>query len=216
MDCAAPTQAVSLGTTVAAVTYDGGVILAADSRTTTGSYIANRVTDKITPLSDNVSMLRSGSAAATQAIANYVQYFIAQHQAESGEQITVKLAANMAAQLSYQNKDAFEAGLIVAGYDEWNKGSVYALPMGGYITNVPFATGGSGSAYIYGFCDKYFKPGMTEEEARTFIVKAVKHAMARDGSSGGCIRLLRIDGTGQKREFLTPNQQPLSFGELVF
>ena len=32
--------------------YDGGVIVAADSRTTTGSYIANRVTDKLTIVSD--------------------------------------------------------------------------------------------------------------------------------------------------------------------
>jgi hypothetical protein len=28
----------------------GGVVLGADSRTSTGSYVANRVTDKITPL----------------------------------------------------------------------------------------------------------------------------------------------------------------------
>lgn len=31
----------------AAVTFNGGVILAADSRTSTGNYIANRVTDKV-------------------------------------------------------------------------------------------------------------------------------------------------------------------------
>ncbi|CAD6958054.1 unnamed protein product, partial [Tilletia caries] len=31
-----------------AVAYDEGVIIGADSRTTMGSYIANRVTDKLT------------------------------------------------------------------------------------------------------------------------------------------------------------------------
>lgn len=31
-----------------AVQYNGGVVIGADSRTTTGSYIANRVTDKLT------------------------------------------------------------------------------------------------------------------------------------------------------------------------
>lgn len=35
-----------------AVTFKDGVILGADSRTTTGSYIANRVTDKLTRVHD--------------------------------------------------------------------------------------------------------------------------------------------------------------------
>lgn len=88
-----------------AVSFKGGVILGADSRTSTGNYIANRVTDKITPLSDNVYILRSGSAADTQAIAGHVQMYIAQHQAEAGEQITTKTAAHMAMQMAYSNKD---------------------------------------------------------------------------------------------------------------
>ena len=45
--------------------------------------------------------------------------------------------------------------------------------------------GGSGSGYIYGFCDKNWRPGMTEEECKAFVVQSVSHAMARDGSSGG-------------------------------
>lgn len=45
-----------LQTTIMAVTFDGGVVLGADSRTSTGSYIANRVTDKLTQLTDNVSL----------------------------------------------------------------------------------------------------------------------------------------------------------------
>ena len=44
-----------------AVQYDGGVLLGADSRTSTGNYVANRVSDKISALCDNVYMCRSGS-----------------------------------------------------------------------------------------------------------------------------------------------------------
>ena len=43
-------------TTIMAVTFDGGVVLGADSRTSTGNYIANRVTDKLTQLTDNVRL----------------------------------------------------------------------------------------------------------------------------------------------------------------
>ncbi|CEP14861.1 hypothetical protein [Parasitella parasitica] len=38
---------VNLGTSIMAVAYKDGVILGADSRTTTGAYIANRVTDNV-------------------------------------------------------------------------------------------------------------------------------------------------------------------------
>lgn len=36
-----------------------------------GTYVSNRASDKITDLSDNVYLLRSGSAADTQAVADY-------------------------------------------------------------------------------------------------------------------------------------------------
>lgn len=70
------TGEVSMGTTIAAVKYDGGVILAADSRTTTGSYIANRVTDKLTQIHDKIWCCRSGSAADTQAVADILHYYL--------------------------------------------------------------------------------------------------------------------------------------------
>lgn len=68
-----------LQTTIMAITYDGGVIMGADSRTSTGTYVANRVSDKITSLHDHIYACRSGSAADTQAIADYVRYFLASH-----------------------------------------------------------------------------------------------------------------------------------------
>ncbi len=37
-----------------AVAYDGGVVLGADSRTSTGTYVANRATDKLTKLTERV------------------------------------------------------------------------------------------------------------------------------------------------------------------
>ncbi len=43
------------------------------------------------------------------------------------------------------------------------------------------------------------QPNMTEEECQAFVVKAVSHAMARDGSSGGCIRTVVISKDGVKR-----------------
>ena len=68
------------------------------------------------------------------------------------------------------------------------------------------SAGGSGSGYITGFCDKYWRPGMSAEQAEDFVRRAVGHALARDGSSGGCIRTVTISKAGVKRTF-TPNDE---------
>ena len=47
---------------------------------------------------------------------------------------------------------------------------------------------------------------MSAEECRNFVHAAVSHAMARDGSSGGCIRTVTIDATGVRRTF-TPGSE---------
>ena len=50
MTCASPcTQ-----TTIMAASFKGGVVLGADTRTSTGAYVANRVTNKLTQLAEKV------------------------------------------------------------------------------------------------------------------------------------------------------------------
>ena len=56
--------------------------------------------------------------------------------------------------MAYDNKDMLQAGLIIAGWDKHNGGTVWGIPLGGTMMQAPYAIGGSGSAYIYGFIDK--------------------------------------------------------------
>eukprot|EP00244_Chara_vulgaris_P006830 TRINITY_DN2576_c0_g1_i2.p1 TRINITY_DN2576_c0_g1~~TRINITY_DN2576_c0_g1_i2.p1 ORF type:complete len:220 (+),score=30.25 TRINITY_DN2576_c0_g1_i2:1-660(+) len=197
-----------------AVAYDGGVVMGADSRTSTGTYVSNRASDKITPLSDNIYICRSGSAADTQIISDYVRHFLHQHTIEKGGPADVKTAATLCMQLSYHNKRMLMAGMIVAGWDKYDGGSVYAIPLGGTLLQVPFSIGGSGSSYIYGFCDQAYRKGMTKEEAVDFVFKAVTLAMARDGSSGGLVRMAIINADGVERKMVRGDQLPLYFDEI--
>ena len=41
---------------------------------------------------------------------------------------------------------------------------MYSIPLGGMCVRQPFAIGGSGSTYIYGYCDAHYKKGMTADE----------------------------------------------------
>ena len=49
---------------------------------------------------------------------------------------------------------------------------------------------------------------MSKEECVKFVKNAVAHAMARDGSSGGVIRLVTIDETGIQKEVVLGDKLP--------
>eukprot|EP01128_Nolandella_sp_AFSM9_P011821 TRINITY_DN8737_c0_g1_i1.p2 TRINITY_DN8737_c0_g1~~TRINITY_DN8737_c0_g1_i1.p2 ORF type:complete len:214 (+),score=52.47 TRINITY_DN8737_c0_g1_i1:45-686(+) len=196
------------GTSIMAVEYDGGVVMGADSRTSTGQYVANRVSDKITSVTEKIYVCRSGSAADTQAISDFVKYYMDMHEMEIGEEPMVRTASTLVQRLIYQNKNAFMAGMIVAGWDEDRGGQVFSIPLGGARVRQPFAIGGSGSTYIYAHCDATYKPKMTKEECLEFVQNALALAMARDGSSGGVIRTVIINKDGVERNMIPGNSLP--------
>lgn len=88
-----------------AINFRDGVILGADSRTTTGAYIANRVTDKLTQVADTIWCCRSGSAADTQAVADIVQYHLSLYAITNNEPPTTQTAASIFQEICYNNKD---------------------------------------------------------------------------------------------------------------
>uniref|UniRef100_A0A7S1GEB0 Proteasome subunit beta n=1 Tax=Bicosoecida sp. CB-2014 TaxID=1486930 RepID=A0A7S1GEB0_9STRA len=203
-------KGVSTGTSIIAVCYDGGVVLGADSRTSTGIYVANRVSDKLTAVHDRVYCCRSGSAADTQAVSDYVRRYLRDHALElpEGRLPSVKTASHLFRQICYGNKDALMAGIIVAGWDEKEGGQVYSIPLGGTCIRAPYAVGGSGSTYIYGWIDGAYRAGMSKDECLDFVRNALAHAMARDGSSGGVIRTVVIDKDGCERGFVPGDRLP--------
>jgi 20S proteasome subunit beta 1 len=199
---------LSTGTTIMAVQFDKGVVLCADSRVSTGAYVANRASDKIAQLHDHIWCCRSGSAADTQALTDYVRHFLAQLAVESGRLPEVKVAAHLMRKLCYENKDNLMAGVIVGGWDPVSGGAVYNIPLGGACIPMPFAIGGSGSTFIYGLVDSEYKENMTKDEALALVTKAVSHAMSRDGSSGGVIRTCVATADGNERAMVPGDKLP--------
>lgn len=189
-----------------AITFKDGVILGADSRTTTGAYIANRVTDKLTQVHDTIWCCRSGSAADTQAVADIVQYYLSMYGVTNNEPPTTQTAAAMFQELCYSNKEQLSAGMIIAGYDKRHGGQVFAIPLGGSLHKQAYSIGGSGSTYIYGFCDANWKEGMNEQEGIDFVKGALREAMKWDGSSGGVIRMVVLTNRGAQRHLYLPDR----------
>ena len=87
------------GTTIVACVYDGGVVLGADTRVSTGIYVSNRASDKMAVLADTTVMCRSGSAADTEAVAGIVRYHVEQIGMERDDAPDVKTVAQIANQV---------------------------------------------------------------------------------------------------------------------
>ena len=196
----------SLGTTIMALVYDGGVMLGADSRTSSGSYIANRVADKIWPITKNIFACKAGTASDTQFLLQTTKNYMSQFAIEYNDKPPVKVAARILQQYQYEYKDYLSAALIVAGVDNLEGPCVYSVGMGGTLLKQDIALNGSGSGYIYGYVDEHFKKNMTKQEAKDFIKKAVSLAMFRDNSSGGVIRILDITKDGFNKEYFPFDQ----------
>ncbi|XP_063702662.1 proteasome subunit beta type-6 [Culicoides brevitarsis] len=199
---------VSTGTTIMAVEFKDGVIIGADSRTSMGNYVANRVTDKLTKITDKIYCCRSGSAADTQAIAGIVAYALNFQENQSGEEALVSEAATEMRKYCYDYRDSLMAGIIVAGYDKRYGGQVYSIPLGGMCIRQACTIGGSGSSFVYGFIRENYREGMEREECVEFVKKTVFHAMHFDGSSGGVCRIGIITKDGVERRVFLGSEDP--------
>lgn len=104
-----------------------------------------------------------------------------------GSRPPVHTAATLFQKLCYENKDNLSAGIIVAGWDKEAGPSVYNIPVGGGLFRQPWAIGGtestlspsklcsnykalgSGSTYVYGYCDATYREGWGRDETVNFV-----------------------------------------------
>jgi len=204
--------AETTGTTIMAIKYDNGILIAADSRTSSGSYVADRATDKLEKIHDTIFCLRSGSKADTQLLANYVRYYLNMHSVELDKKPHVKTAATMLSKMIYNNKDRLLAGMIVAGIDPYEGSQIYSISLGGALIPEDWTISGSGSGFIYGYCDANYRSNFSLEEAQKFCLAAIGLATARDSSSGGVARIINITKDGFERKFFKYQDLPFKKG----
>ncbi|CAM9427719.1 unnamed protein product [Phaeothamnion confervicola] len=149
-------RGVSMGTTLVAAKFDGGVVLGADSRTSSGAYVAHRFAEKMDQVHRSIVLCRSGSAADTQFVAETVAVRLEGYELTCDRAPSVRTAATLVKNLCYQHRDTFSASIVCAGWDPRKGASIYIIPPGGALLEQEYALSGSGSAYITGYCDEHF------------------------------------------------------------
>ena len=184
--------------------------------------------------SSSCVLCRSGSAADTQWLAqNAKQQFRIRKLERPGYRPTISEVAHYLRYLmrdaqkddSSSSSSTLQASLICAGYNAIKgEGQIYGITPGGSLWEEDyFCVSGSGSIILLGYLDSLFADNnnnnnnnnnnmnmkevssqYTEKEAIELVTKLLKLSIARDGSSGGLIRLYVIDQYGLKERTVYP------------
>src|SRR3954468_4521780 len=125
------------GTTVVAIRFADGVVMAGDRRATSGYTIANRRIEKVFAADDLSGVAIAGVAGPGTDMVRLFQTQLEHYEKIEGEPLSLEGKANQLAQMVRANLPAAMQGLIVvplfAGFDErrgTGGGSAFAPPAG--------------------------------------------------------------------------------------
>jgi 20S proteasome subunit beta 1 len=137
---------------------------------------------------------RSGSAADTQHLVEHLSLELFEMSGNGEKLDCIKTAAHILSSICFENKGDMSTSLLVAGWDDVRGLQLYTISQGGsLIPSKSYALSGSGSSYVYGWCDSAYRSNFNRDECVSFVTEAIELAMQRDGSSGGCGSLLIIE-----------------------
>jgi proteasome beta subunit len=179
------------GTTIVAVTFPGGVVLAGDRRATMGSMIAQRAIEKVFPADEYSAVGIAGTAGLAVEMVRLFQLELEHFEKVEGTTLSLEGKANRLSTMIRSNLGMALQGLAViplfAGYDvDREKGRIFSYDVtGGRSEELGFAAVGSGSVFARGSLKKLFKPDLTEEQATTLVVQALYDAADDDSATGG-------------------------------
>jgi proteasome beta subunit len=183
--------AVPHGTTVLALKYAGGVVMAGDRRAVEGFTIADERVEKVFPADDLSAVAIAGAAGQATEIVRLFQTELEHYEKVEGERLSMDGKANRLAQMIRQNFPMALQGLVVvplfAGYDERREeGRLFRYDVtGGRWEEADYHSTGSGSLHARGTIKKRWRPGMSREDAIQAAVEALYDASQEDVATGG-------------------------------
>ncbi|MEU6911270.1 proteasome subunit beta [Streptomyces coeruleorubidus] len=182
------------GTTVLALTYGDGVLIAGDRRATMGNLIAQRDLEKVHPADDHTAVAFAGSVGLALDLVKLYQVELTHFEKVEGVPMTFAAKATRLATMIRGNLGQAMQGLAVvpllAGYDpaapEGRQGRIFGFDVaGGRYEKFGFHAEGSGSPYARGALKKLFRPGMSRREAALAALQALYDAADDDSATGG-------------------------------
>lgn len=184
------------GTTTLGFRFQGGVILAVDSRATGGQFIGSQSMKKIVEINDYLLGTLAGGAADCVYWDRVLAKECRLYELRNKERISVAAASKIMSNIVYYYKGmGLSMGMMLAGYDKRGP-QLYYIDSEGTRTPGKVFSVGSGSIYAYGVLDSGYKWDLTDEAAQDLGRRAIYHATHRDAYSGGIVRVYHIKETG--------------------
>lgn len=179
------------GTTVLALKYADGVVMAGDRRAVEGFTIADERVEKVFAADDLSAVAIAGAAGQATEIVRLFQTELEHYEKVEGERLSLDGKANRLAQMIRQNFPMALQGLVVvplfAGYDERREeGRLFRYDVtGGRWEETDYHSTGSGSLHARGTLKKRWRPGLSKDQAVRAAVEALYDASQEDVATGG-------------------------------
>jgi proteasome beta subunit len=179
-------------TTICAMRYADGVVMAGDRRATAGNFIAHRSMEKIYAADRHSGVAIAGAAGAAMEMVKLFQLQLEHYEKLEGTALSFEGKANTLAQMVRSNLPAaIQMGMIVvplfAGYDlRRERGRIFTYDYtGGRYEETDFQAEGSGGRDARSTIKLGWQEGMAREAAIELAIKALYEAADEDSATGG-------------------------------
>lgn len=204
--------AIPHGTTVVAVRYEGGVLMAGDRRATSGNWISHRRIEKVFAADQHSAVGIAGAAGPAIEMVKLFQLQLEHYEKVEGAALSLDGKANQLGRMVRNHLPAAMQGLAVvplfAGFDvRQGAGRLFQYDVtGGRYEEHDLATTGSGSMHAGTVLKLGWSPSLTADAAVDLALRALLTAADEDSATGGADLLrgifpvvARIDAGGFDR-----------------
>ena len=179
------------GTTVVAIRYVDGVVMAGDRRATSGNLISHRAMEKVYPADRYSGVAIAGAAGPAMDMVKLFQLQLEHYEKVEGVELSLEGKATQLSAFVRAHLPMAMQGFVVvplfAGYDTRRQGGRLFQydPTGGRYEESNFATTGSGSLHAGTVVKLGWRDGITREETLDLAIQALFNAADEDSATGG-------------------------------
>lgn len=210
-------KATSTGTTIVGCIYDGGVVIAADTRATSGPIVADKNCEKLHYIAPNIWCAGAGTAADTEFTTALISSQLELHSLSTGRKARVVTCMTMLKQHLFRYQGHIGAYLVVAGVDPTGT-HLFTVHAHGSTDKLPYVTMGSGSLAAMSVFETQWQASLTQEQAVKLCADAIEAGIWNDLGSGSNVDVAIITGdkTTLRRNYIKPNERTQKLRSYAF
>jgi proteasome beta subunit len=182
------------GTTIVAVSFSGGVLIAGDRRATAGNLIAQRDIEKVFVTDSYSAVGIAGTAGIAVEMVRLYAVNLSHYEKIEGVPLSLEGKTNNLASMVRSNLEMAMAGLAVIPLfvgidpaDPEQRGRIVSFDVAGsrFEEKAGFSSIGSGSLFAKSALKKLYRPGEDRDTAIRHAVEALYDAADDDTATGG-------------------------------